>query len=554
MTWQALQAHGFEAKVYNSCIRPPPFAGRGEFYATNDTTHEMVSDEDPETFWKAARTATTIHRYDPNAPFEPGPRLPWPYHRMTCDEISSGNVPALPKGMKEIPISYEMREALVSVLIKHELRERRFGDFMERGKPNRVLLGDVVITPPRLDQFTSAIDEVGQMLRDAIRSNLPTVKRAGAGPDDDEISIIDTKTGQVLGGIGAGGTLSFAPGGVFIADALKSSNAPQPTREFMLGQGFGEMGGGLVQVGAGTGMGAGGAGLSLTGGGAVIGLPTCAAGVTLAANGAVTFLHGANTVLIALCHWEELPAAPEAAASSMDTPPAATNAGAPPSAANGGSAIKPAINTAPTTPLAKPAITPPQKPASAPIATQAKSAPTTPPVPEAPPPGTTVVHKSASGTTTSTRRRIAPGEKPPAETTTITTTEGGGTTISTTRTRQAPGDAANGVAKGAKRGPKTDPDAPHNAARRKDAEKLKAEGNRIIAGGGDDKEMLVQTPGGIKSARRPDTILLTPKGERRGRNYGRTNADGTPVKREQEALDDLNNHSDTPTDFVPYDR
>ena len=94
VTWQALQAHGFEATVYNSCIRPPPFAGRGEFYATNDTTHEMVSDEDPEAFWKAARTATTIHRYDPNAPSEPGPRLPWPYHRMTCDEVSSGNVPA----------------------------------------------------------------------------------------------------------------------------------------------------------------------------------------------------------------------------------------------------------------------------------------------------------------------------------------------------------------------------------------------------------------------------------------------------------------------------
>lgn len=51
-----------------------------------------------------------------------------------------------------------------------------------------------------------------------------------------------------------------------------------------------------------------------------------------------------------------------------------------------------------------------------------------------------------------------------------------------------------------------------------------------------------------------DIIYKKPGEPRRGRNVGRTNADGTPVKREAEALDDLNKHSDTPTDFVPYDR
>ncbi|HMY20331.1 MAG TPA: hypothetical protein PKA58_28590, partial [Polyangium sp.] len=296
VTWQALQARGLDTKVTNSCIRPPPFAGRGEFYATNETTHEMVSDEDAEAFWKAASSATTIHRYDPNAPSEPGPGLPWPYHRMRCDEVSSGNVPALPKGMKEIPISREMREALVSVLIKRELRQDPVGDWIKRDNPSRVLLGQVMMTPPRLEQYTSAIDEVGQMLRDAIRSHLPMVQRAGAGPDDDKISIIDTKTGQVLGGFGTGLGLSLAPGGVLIADGLKAGDKPKPTREFMLGEGFGEMAGGGLQLGVGTTMGAGGAGLSLTGGGALVGVPTCTAGVALAANGAVTFLHGANTV------------------------------------------------------------------------------------------------------------------------------------------------------------------------------------------------------------------------------------------------------------------
>jgi hypothetical protein len=33
-----------------------------------------------------------------------------------------------------------------------------------------------------------------------------------------------------------------------------------------------------------------------------------------------------------------------------------------------------------------------------------------------------------------------------------------------------------------------------------------------------------------------------------------THQDLTPVKREQEALEDLNKHGDVPTDFVPYDR
>lgn len=108
------------------------------------------------------------------------------------------------------------------------------------------------------------------------------------------------------------------------------------------------------------------------------------------------------------------------------------------------------------------------------------------------------------------------------------------------------------VAKGAKRGPKTDPDAPHNAAIRREAAKLKAQGNRILYGGGEGKEEVVKIDGGLKMKRRPDITYRTPTGEIRGLNVGRTNADGTPVKREAEALKDLNDHSDRPTDFVAY--
>jgi hypothetical protein len=106
---------------------------------------------------------------------------------------------------------------------------------------------------------------------------------------------------------------------------------------------------------------------------------------------------------------------------------------------------------------------------------------------------------------------------------------------------------------GAKRGPKTDPNTPHNAKIRSEADKLRAEGNEILSGGG-GKERLIPTPGGKKSGRRPDIEYRTPIGEIKGRNVGKTKADGTPVPRELDALDDLNGPGGLPTDYVPYDR
>ena len=104
---------------------------------------------------------------------------------------------------------------------------------------------------------------------------------------------------------------------------------------------------------------------------------------------------------------------------------------------------------------------------------------------------------------------------------------------------------------GAKRGPSTDPNAPHNATIRAEAAKLKAEGNTIEAGGG-GKERLVQTPGGFKDARRSDILFRTPSGELKGVNVGRVMADGSPVPREVKALADLNGPGRLPTTFVPY--
>lgn len=113
-------------------------------------------------------------------------------------------------------------------------------------------------------------------------------------------------------------------------------------------------------------------------------------------------------------------------------------------------------------------------------------------------------------------------------------------------------DKAADVARGAKRGPKTDPNAPHNAKIREVADQVEAEGGTIVAGGGRLPEQLVPTPGGSKSGRRPDILYKDCNGILCGVNVGRTKADGSPVKREQQALDDLNG-AGLPTRFERYD-
>jgi hypothetical protein len=107
---------------------------------------------------------------------------------------------------------------------------------------------------------------------------------------------------------------------------------------------------------------------------------------------------------------------------------------------------------------------------------------------------------------------------------------------------------------GAKRGPKTDPNAPHNKKVREEGDKIVEEGGTIIAGGGREPEKLIKTPGGTKEGRRPDIIYEPGSGgPPRGRNIGRQRKDRTPIKREGEAIDDLKGPGKLPMDpFVPY--
>jgi len=105
---------------------------------------------------------------------------------------------------------------------------------------------------------------------------------------------------------------------------------------------------------------------------------------------------------------------------------------------------------------------------------------------------------------------------------------------------------------GLKRGPKTDPNAPHNKKIREIAAKIIAEGGKILSGGG-GKERTIRTPGGYKDSRRPDILYRDKDGVTKGVNVGRTKSDGvSPVKRETEALKDLNDKARIPTSFESY--
>ncbi len=296
------------------------------------------------------------------------------------------------------------------------------------------------------------------------------------------------------------GAVPFGPAGAEVAIELRL--LPKGTYWARVGKACGEIviGTGQIIVGC-AGIGAG-AGMSGTGGGAAVGVPVVIGSVAIMANGCATGGHG-----VAELHqlWRE-----------GDVP-----SEAPAPAAGQWVLKKAAEKPTPQAPIAKAA--PAVKPATPPAVAQQTT--------------TTTLFKSTGKRVTKT-----------GETTTTTTPRVKGKPSATSA------DAAP-VAKGAKRGPKTDPEAPHNAARIKDRKKLEAEGNEILSGGGGElREKLVKTPGGLKSGRRPDTTFKTPEGAERGRNYGKTNADGTPVKREQEALDDLNKDGKLPTDFVPYDR
>jgi hypothetical protein len=421
---EALQAMALTAEYAEVCGRPPIVQNDSLAFAHKTRLKQTVSANDWEEFEEFAANADRIYRVDPNAPEITMSRLPWPYQTMMCRTLASTEKPSLPKGIKPLEISPEMREALISALIDRAslyMRPPSTDEQATRIEPNKNFIGGGLFAGPYIDNRSQSerLEATGQMLRDAVRAILPRVP----GPKDEQISIIDTKTGQVIGGVGAGAAIGTVPGGTFIADAmLQSDKVPQPTREFIVGEKLGEMGSGVVQIGAGTALGAGGVAASSTGAGVVIGAPACVVGVGLIINGTVTFFNGSRSLIVAICNWNELPSVeqgqPLAAVAPKDTagPPAPPPASPAPAPAQ----VKP--SSEPVAAPVKPVVAAPVKP---PVPAKPVAKPAKPPSPVAKSTEPIVVRTSPGGTTTTTRPRLKDGQEPCDTTLTVRTDDAG---------------------------------------------------------------------------------------------------------------------------------
>ncbi|WP_456695045.1 RHS repeat-associated core domain-containing protein [Aeromicrobium sp. P5_D10] len=106
---------------------------------------------------------------------------------------------------------------------------------------------------------------------------------------------------------------------------------------------------------------------------------------------------------------------------------------------------------------------------------------------------------------------------------------------------------------GAKRGPKPFGEGLHNVKIKEVADSVTD--GRVVGGGQrfGQKESVVDTTGGLKSSRRPDVTVRRPDGSRYGINVGKqSRRSGAPIKREAEALNDLEEYGGWEMYFVPY--
>ncbi len=100
-----------------------------------------------------------------------------------------------------------------------------------------------------------------------------------------------------------------------------------------------------------------------------------------------------------------------------------------------------------------------------------------------------------------------------------------------------------------KRGPKPFGTGAHNQKISDVAGKIN---DGVIIGGGQVRpEIAIPTPGGFKNSRRPDILVQRPDGSMYGINVGKRRANGAPIKREAQALWDLE-CAGLEMHFVPY--
>jgi hypothetical protein len=88
---------------------------------------------------------------------------------------------------------------------------------------------------------------------------------------------------------------------------------------------------------------------------------------------------------------------------------------------------------------------------------------------------------------------------------------------------------------------------PHQETNKKEAERMKKEGKEV------QKEVMIKTPDGKKSKRFVDQTGTDPKtGQKEMVQVGKQNKNGTPVKRERDAMDDIEKATGQRPTFVPY--
>ena len=135
-----------------------------------------------------------------------------------------------------------------------------------------------------------------------------------------------------------------------------------------------------------------------------------------------------------------------------------------------------------------------------------------------------------------------------------------GAKLALKRARKAVARAVDSAVKAAKEaaerlrtGPKLWPDGPHNATIRARIRELKKDGH-VHLGGGSKTEEVIPTPGGCKSCRRPDITTRAPDGSVYRENVGRATSSGQPVRREVEALNDIEHATGQRPAFTSYNR
>ena len=180
-----------------------------------------------------------------------------------------------------------------------------------------------------------------------VRNN-PVFYRDPDGKDDESPSlwerIRNSDTVQFLGGVAAGTTSSFIPGGFLIAPVGQASGAlNQPSRAFQAGYGAGEFATGVVQIVGGAGGEVGGVALDATGVGAVAGVPLNIASAAVIVQGGGNVAAGLGNFVQAVRRDPDPPPT-QSKPQPRETPP------------------KPSSGDAPSGPAAKP------KPAETPVA------------------------------------------------------------------------------------------------------------------------------------------------------------------------------------------